>query len=207
VLRSYLSALASSVISAQSGGWEGEHLARRGCSPPVFPLLFPSDVDRWDPNNYGALMQSVNRTRYQTAIKTAFRSAINSVGRTTSRVRSQCCQQHRQAGREQPEQGPGRAPGQNRGVAHAPDPLPTPTRDGGSAAQIATRIESDRHLQLAAAERLSYQAMASRPRLAPGLLARLWHSDSGDNPRCLSRPPRGVSSSERRADSTAKIKR
>jgi hypothetical protein len=25
---------------------QGEHLARRGCSPPVSPLLFPADRDR-----------------------------------------------------------------------------------------------------------------------------------------------------------------
>ena len=41
----YLSAFASTTLRVKSGGWEGEHLARRGCSPPVFPLLFPFDLD------------------------------------------------------------------------------------------------------------------------------------------------------------------
>jgi hypothetical protein len=39
-------AFMSTAIPARPGEREGEHLARRGCSPPVFPLLFPSNPDR-----------------------------------------------------------------------------------------------------------------------------------------------------------------
>ena len=38
-------AFISTAIQARPSGREGEHLARRGCSPPVFPLLFPFDFD------------------------------------------------------------------------------------------------------------------------------------------------------------------
>jgi hypothetical protein len=40
-----LSAFASAGIRAKLRCSRGEHLARRGCSPPVFPLMFPSDLD------------------------------------------------------------------------------------------------------------------------------------------------------------------
>ena len=64
----YRSAFTSTTIRAKSGAREGEHLARRGCSPPVFPLLFASDVASSD--------QHVSDARIQGRIEVAIQQAI-----------------------------------------------------------------------------------------------------------------------------------
>jgi hypothetical protein len=85
-------------------------------------------------------------------------------------------------------------PGQNRGVAHAPAPLPAVTRHDGRAAQNAARIKGDRHLQLAGAEGLPGQAMESRSRLAPRCLLGFGTPIQATTTAFCSGPPRGVSS-------------
>ena len=88
-----------------------------------------------------------------------------------------------------PRAGSGTESGKNRGVAHAPDPLSTVTRDGRRAAQNAARIEDDAHLQPAGVQSLACRAAVAPCLVVLMLLDVLTLLIRGDNHRVLSRPP------------------
>jgi hypothetical protein len=132
-------ALPSTATGGGPGGREGEHLAR----DPVPPLCSPS---------CSSLMSTAEtRTSAARSSRLRIERGIRRRSDRRSDWRFKACGERLRAcdlgavngadkrGVSNPRTGSGTAARQKRGVAHAPAPLPTVTRDGQRAAQSAAR--------------------------------------------------------------------